>query len=71
MDINIGSKIKYTFPNPSAVNKRFAIGTVELVDEFYFMMLTNENVRIKINFKNFGGVEVLDSSGEIDLPEAV
>lgn len=67
MDINIGSKIKYTFPNPAAMNKTFAVGIVELVDEFYIMMLTDENIRIKINFKNFESIQVLESSNENEI----
>lgn len=71
MDINIGNRIKYTFPDPDAMTNRTATGIVESIGEFYVVMITDDNVRIKIHFKNFDAIGLLDQTGKMDLPEAV
>lgn len=71
MDINIGNRIKYTFPDPVTMTNRTATGIVESIGEFYVVMITDDNVRIKIHFKNFGAIGLLDQTGKMDLPEAV
>lgn len=70
MEINIGDKIQYTFPNPDKTSNKFVIGTVELISEFFIEILTDEKVRIKINFKNFDNILNLET-GKSDYTEAV
>ena len=71
MDINIGSRIKYKFPKPAEFSKTFTVGTVESIDEFYVVMLTDDSVKIKINFKNFENIEVLEQNSGMNLSEAI
>lgn len=57
MEIRIGDKFKYTFPNPVSMNKRSVIGTIESILESSIILITDDKVRLKVNFKNFDNLE--------------
>ncbi|RJP57471.1 MAG: hypothetical protein C4543_09765 [Ignavibacteriales bacterium] len=61
MEINIGDKIQYTFPNPDKASNKFVLGTVEFINEFFIVIITDEKVKIKINFKNFDKILNLET----------
>lgn len=53
MDIKLGDKIKYFFPEPADNNNKSITGIVETISDYYVFLLTDNAVRIKISFKNF------------------
>lgn len=53
MDINIGDRILYKFPNPILKEQKSVVGTVESIDDFYVILKTEDNIRLKVTFKNF------------------
>jgi len=59
MDINVGDRIIYTFPNPIIKNKTYVIGRVESIDDFYINIRTDNNIKLKITFKNFDYIKPL------------
>jgi len=69
MDINIGDKIKYSFPDSTEVSNNFVTGIIESVYESHIVMKTEENVKIKINFKNLEYIEIIKRAEK--LPEAL
>ena len=70
MEFNIGDKVQYTFPNPPANSNKLAIGELIDISEFFVVILTDENVKLKINFKNFDNLLNLSSSDN-EYTEAV
>lgn len=62
MDIKVGDVVKYSFPNPVSMNSKSVTGVVESLDEFYLVLLTEERVRLKVRFKNFENLEIVESS---------
>lgn len=62
MDIEVGSRVKYTFPNPVSMNKRSVIGIIESIQESFVVLITDEKVRLKVNFKNYDSIELLEKS---------
>lgn len=67
MDIKVGDVVKYNFPNPVSMNSRSVTGLVESLDEFYLVLLTEEKVRLKVRFKNFENLEIVESSAPSKL----
>lgn len=70
MELNIGDRIQYTFPNPDKVSNKFVIGRVDFISEFFIVIITDEGVKIKINFKNFDNILNLEE-GNSDYTRAV
>lgn len=65
MNIQIGDKVKYTFPNPVSMHKRSVVGLIESIQETFIVMITDDKVRLKVNFKNFENLELLKESETI------
>ncbi len=59
MDIEVGSKVKYTFPNPVSMKERSVVGRIESIQESFVILITDEKIRLKINFKNFDNLELV------------
>ncbi len=53
MDIKIGDKIIYTFPNSEKEPGDSITGLIEFIGETFVSMRSEENVQIKISYKNF------------------
>lgn len=59
MELIVGSKIKYVFPH-SSNNARYFVGIIEFVGETFFTARDINKVLLKISFKNFDKVELID-----------
>ena len=70
MEINIGDRVQYTFPNAPGNSNKFVIGEVVDISEFFIVILTDEKVKLKINFKNFENILNL-SSADDEYTEAI
>lgn len=68
MEIKIGDKILYIFPNPIVENQKSVVCIVESIDEFYVQLRTENNIKLKVTFKNF---DYLQPITEEDYSEVI
>ena len=67
MNIKAGDTIKYTFPDPSAVSEKSVTGIIEEIYESYIVMMTEENVKIKINYKNLENIDIVKRAEDLTV----
>lgn len=53
MEIELGDEIIYKFPDPLVKNKNSFIGIVDFIGESFIFIKNENNIRLKISFKNF------------------
>jgi hypothetical protein len=53
MSFKQGDKLRYYFPNPLNSNQKFFDGIVESISEYYIYLKNQNNIRLKVSFKNF------------------
>ena len=60
MELSIGKLVKYNFPLPKHSDKLSFIGVIENIGETFFTVRNEQNTLLKISYKNFDNVELLD-----------
>ena len=65
MDLNVGDKVKYNFPTPLYSQKSKFTGTVEIITDSYIYLRNEEGIRLRISFKNFDLLEVIETDNEL------
>jgi hypothetical protein len=53
MELKVGDKVIYTFPDPKNLKENEFIGVVETIAESYIYLKNELNVRLKVTYKNF------------------
>ena len=53
MDFSVGDNVKYRFPEPSNNRELFFKGKIENISESFVFIKNEENIRLKVSFKNF------------------
>lgn len=53
MELKIGDKVLYTFPDPEAAVKKTVSGIVDFLGERYIFIKCADNSTLKISYKNF------------------
>lgn len=67
MDLKVGDKIKYNFPNPhNSLSKSF-FGVIELISDTFVYIRSDEGVRLKVSFKHFDLMELCEEKTEPEL----
>lgn len=65
MDIKVGDKVVYNFPNPiNSQNKKFT-GYIEIIADSHIYLRNDEGIRLRVSFKNFDLLEVLEENKEL------
>ncbi|OGU67035.1 MAG: hypothetical protein A2499_09120 [Stygiobacter sp. RIFOXYC12_FULL_38_8] len=60
MELSIGKLVKYNFPLPKHSDKQSFIGVVENIGETFLTVRNEQNTLLKISYKNFDNVELID-----------
>lgn len=60
MKLSVGKLVKYNFPLPKHSDKQSFIGVVENIGETFLTLRNEQNTLLKISFKNFDNVELLE-----------
>ncbi len=60
MEIKLGDKFKYLFPDPNNLEKSVFVGTVDFVGESFVTLRSEQNTVLKVSFKNFHLLENCD-----------
>ena len=67
MDLKVGDKVKYTFPNPhNSLIKRF-FGVIEKIGDTHVYLRNEEGVQLKVSFKHFHLIEHFNEPEEMKL----
>ncbi len=53
MELRIGDKVVYSFPNPDPNVKKTVTGIVEFLGESFIFLRCADNSQLKISYKNF------------------
>jgi len=53
MELKVGDKVRYTFPDPKNLKETEFIGIVEVLAESYIYLKNELNIRLKVSYKNF------------------
>jgi hypothetical protein len=53
MEITIGDKVKYLFPDQNNLAKSAFIGVVDFVGDSFVTLRSEQNMVLKVSFKNF------------------
>lgn len=61
MDIKIGDKVKYLFPSPMVAEKSFFVGIVDFIGDTFVTLRNEQNICLKVSFKNFHLIKPSDS----------
>lgn len=61
MKIEIGDKVKYLFPDPKNPEESFFVGTVDFIGDSFVTLRNEQNIGLKVSFKNFHLMERIDS----------
>lgn len=61
MELSVGKLVKYSFPLPQHSDKLSFIGVIENIGETFFTVRNEQNTLLKISYKNFDNVEMLDN----------
>ncbi|OGU34907.1 MAG: hypothetical protein A2068_02035 [Ignavibacteria bacterium GWB2_35_6b] len=66
MDLKVGDKIKYNFPNPhNSLNKSF-FGIIEIIGDTHVYLRNEDGVRLKVSFKHFDLMELCAEKEELE-----
>lgn len=60
MEFSVGSKIKYVFPESINNKDNSFVGIIEFVGDTFFTARDTNNIILKISFKNFDNVKVIE-----------
>lgn len=61
MKIEIGDKVKYLFPDPKNPEESFFVGIVDFIGDSSVTLRNEQNVSLKVSFKNFHLMERINS----------
>ncbi len=59
MDMVVGSKVKYEYPLPASYNNITFIGVIEYIGESFVDIRNEQNVTIRISYKNYNRIIAL------------
>jgi hypothetical protein len=60
MEIKLGQRIIYTFPEPIDSSKAKFLGTVDYVGETFILIKDDRNIKLKVSYKNFHLLQQVD-----------
>lgn len=60
MDIVVGTKIEYTYPLPASNNNISYKGVIEYIGESYIEIRNDQNIIIRISYKNYDRIVALE-----------
>lgn len=52
MEIKLGQRVIYTFPEPVDFSRTKFLGTVEFVGEAFIFIKDERNIKLKVSYKN-------------------
>jgi hypothetical protein len=67
MEIKLGQRILYTFPEPADFRRTRFLGNVEFVGETFIYIKNDRNIKLKVSFKNFHLLEPVEP--EFNFPQ--
>lgn len=53
MEIKVGDKVKYIFPDSNNLANSVFVGTVDFVGDSFVTLRSEQNTFLKVSFKNF------------------
>lgn len=65
MELNVGDKVVYNFPTPLDSQKSKFTGTVEIITDSYIYLRNEEGIRLRVSFKNFDLLEIIETNHEL------
>ncbi len=71
MDIVVGSKIEYLFPLPVSNNNISYIGTIEYIGESYIDIRNEQNIIIRISYKNYDRIVIYNEVSKNKVAEVI
>jgi hypothetical protein len=61
MELKVGDKVKYIFPEPKNMNENEFIGIVETVSKDFIYLKNELNIRLKVSYKNFHLIKIIST----------
>jgi len=53
MELKVGDKVRYIFPEPKNLKENEFVGTIEIITDNYIYLTNERNIRLKVTSKNF------------------
>jgi len=53
MELKVGDKVRYIFPEPKNLKESEFIGIIETITQSYIYLKNERNIRLKVTSKNF------------------
>jgi len=53
MELKVGDKVRYFFPEPKNLKESEFVGTIEVIADSYIYLMNERNIRLKVTSKNF------------------
>lgn len=67
MEMVVGTKIKYSFPHPVSSNNISFIGVIEYIGESYVDIRNEQNIIIRISYKNYDRLIALEPKEAVNI----
>lgn len=67
MNFEVGNTIRYIFPQSTKSNTNVFIGIIEFVGDTFFRAIDENKVVLKVSFKNFNNVEVIEKQNQLQF----
>lgn len=71
MEINIGDNVEYIFPNSIGEENRSVFGKVEFISDVFVRIRTEQNVLLKVHFKNFSNLALVLGKNKNSVKEVI
>lgn len=71
MDIYVGDSVEYVFPNLIGGENRSVLGTVEYISDIFVLIRTEQNVLLKVHFKNFSNIALVPGKNDKSLKDVI
>ena len=53
MELKVGDKVRYIFPEPKNLKENEFVGIIEVITDSYIYLTNERNIRLKVTSKNF------------------
>lgn len=53
MELKVGDKVRYIFPEPKNLMESEFVGVIETLADSYIYLKNDRNIRLKVTYKNF------------------
>lgn len=71
MEITIGDSVEYIFPNSIGEENKSVFGRVEFISDIFVRIRTEQNVLLKVHFKNFSNLALVKSVSKKSVKEVI